>query len=70
MCLMCDFQIKETKRAIRDSESGLEKMAIGHHIQERGHIVEKKYNNRTGEKELNQDFKNMDECMFKVVLKF
>lgn len=53
--------IKETKRAIRDSESGLEKMAIGHHIQERGHIVEKKYNNRTGEKELNQDFKNMDE---------
>ncbi|KAJ3591399.1 hypothetical protein NHX12_009344 [Muraenolepis orangiensis] len=53
--------ITETRQALRDSESGLEKMAIGHHIQDRGHVVEKKHNNKTGEKELNQDFQNMDE---------
>lgn len=55
-------QIKETRRAVKDSESGLERMAIGHHIQDRGHVVEKKYNKKTGEKELNQNFQNMDEC--------
>lgn len=53
--------IKETRQAIRDSESGLEKMKVGHHIQDRGHVVEKKYNKKTGEKEFNQDFQNMDE---------
>lgn len=53
--------IKETRRAIKDSESGLEKMSIGHHIQERGHVMEKKFNNKTGEKEFNQDFQNLDE---------
>lgn len=53
--------IKETRRAIKDSESGLEKMSIGHHIQDRGHTMEKKLNNKTGEKEFNQDFQNLDE---------
>ncbi|KAM4627771.1 myeloid leukemia factor 1 [Polymixia lowei] len=53
--------IKETRQALKDSESGLEKMAIGHHIQDRGHVVEKKHNNKTGEREFNQDFQNMDE---------
>lgn len=53
--------IKETRQALRDSESGLEKMAIGHHIQDRGHVVEKKMNKKTGEKEFIQDFQNMDE---------
>ncbi|XP_073351004.1 myeloid leukemia factor 1 [Pagrus major] len=53
--------IKETRRALKDSESGLEKMAIGHHIQDRGHVVEKKYNKKTGEKEFIQDFENLDE---------
>ena len=57
-------QITETRRALKDSESGLEKMAIGHHIQDRGHVVEKKHNKKTGEKELNQDFQNMDECTY------
>lgn len=56
-------QIKETRRAVKDSESGLEKMAIGHHIRDRGHVVEKKYNKKTGEKELNQNFQNLDESM-------
>lgn len=53
--------IKETRRAIKDSDSGLEKMAIGHHIQDRGHVMEKKFNNKTGEREFNQDFQNLDE---------
>ncbi|XP_070685249.1 myeloid leukemia factor 1 [Pempheris klunzingeri] len=53
--------IKETRQALKDSESGLEKMAIGHHIQDRGHVVERKYNKKTGEKEFNQDFQNLDE---------
>ncbi|XP_071352034.1 myeloid leukemia factor 1 isoform X1 [Trachinotus anak] len=53
--------IKETRRAVKDSESGLEKMSIGHHIQDKGHVVEKKYNKKTGEKEFIQDFQNMDE---------
>ncbi|KAK7882568.1 hypothetical protein WMY93_028742 [Mugilogobius chulae] len=53
--------IKETRRTIKDSESGVEKLSIGHHIQDRGHVMEKKYNNKTGEKEFNQDFQNLDE---------
>ncbi|XP_074498142.1 myeloid leukemia factor 1 [Sebastes fasciatus] len=53
--------IKETREAVKDSESGLEKMSIGHHIQDRGHVVEKKFNKKTGGKEFNQDFQNMDE---------
>ncbi|KAM9318121.1 myeloid leukemia factor 1 isoform 2-T2 [Pholidichthys leucotaenia] len=53
--------IKETRQAVKDSESGLEKMRIGHHIQDRGRVVEKKVNQKTGEKEFIQDFQNMDE---------
>lgn len=64
VCVASWVQITETRRALKDSESGLEKMAIGHHIQDRGHVVEKKHNKKTGEKELNQDFQNMDECKF------
>ncbi|XP_077578293.1 myeloid leukemia factor 1 [Stigmatopora nigra] len=53
--------MKETVRALKDSESGMEKMSIGHHIQDRGHVVEKKMNKKTGDKEFSQDFQNMDE---------
>ncbi|AWO99008.1 putative myeloid leukemia factor 1 [Scophthalmus maximus] len=53
--------IKEIRRAVKDSDSGLEKMSIGHHIEDRGHVVEKKFNKKTGEKEFNQDFQNLDE---------
>ncbi|KAF3847728.1 hypothetical protein F7725_020756 [Dissostichus mawsoni] len=55
--------IKETRKAVKDSESGVEQMAIGHHIQDRGHVVEKKFNKKTGNKECNQDFQNLDECI-------
>ncbi|XP_020647467.3 myeloid leukemia factor 1 isoform X10 [Pogona vitticeps] len=54
--------IKETRKALKDSESGLEKMAVGHHIQDRAHVIEKSKNNRTGNEELNQEFVNLDEA--------
>ncbi|XP_051535018.1 myeloid leukemia factor 1-like isoform X3 [Myxocyprinus asiaticus] len=53
--------IKETRKSLQDSESGLQKMSIAHHIQDRGHVIERKENKKTGERELNQDFQNMDE---------
>jgi len=45
----------------RDSETGLEKMAIGHHINERGHVIEKSRNRRTGDQDENQEFINLDD---------
>ncbi|NXT53189.1 MLF1 factor, partial [Pluvianellus socialis] len=53
--------VKETRKALRDSESGLEKMAIGHHIQDRAHVIKKSKNRKTGDEEMNQEFINLDE---------
>ncbi|XP_062355568.1 myeloid leukemia factor 1 isoform X2 [Cinclus cinclus] len=53
--------VKETRKALKDSESGLEKIAIGHHIQDRAHVIRKSKNSRTGDEELNQEFINLDE---------
>jgi myeloid leukemia factor 1 len=53
--------IKETRRTVQDSTTGKKKMAIGHHIGERGHIVEKEQNLHTGEREEREDFINLDE---------
>ncbi|XP_051013233.1 myeloid leukemia factor 1 isoform X2 [Acomys russatus] len=53
--------IKETRRAMRDSDSGLEKMAVGHHIHDRAHVIKKSKNNKTGDEEVNQEFINMNE---------
>ncbi|NXM70321.1 MLF1 factor, partial [Serilophus lunatus] len=53
--------IKETRKAVKDSESGLEKMAIGHHIQDRAHVIQKSKNFKTGDEEMNQEFINLDE---------
>lgn len=54
-------QIRETRQSMRDSESGLERMAIGHHIGVRAHIMERSRNRRTGDREERQDFINLDE---------
>lgn len=56
------LQIKETRRAVRDTDSGLEKMAVGHHIQDRAHVIKKCKNSKTGDEEVNQEFFNMNEC--------
>ncbi|XP_008835682.1 myeloid leukemia factor 1 isoform X2 [Nannospalax galili] len=53
--------IKETRRTMRDSDSGLEKMAIGHHIHDRAHVIKKSKNSKTGDEEVNQEFINMNE---------
>ncbi|XP_068615921.1 myeloid leukemia factor 2 isoform X1 [Brachionichthys hirsutus] len=53
--------VRETRQSMRDSESGLERLAIGHHIGERGHVMERSRNRRTGDREERQDFINLDE---------
>ncbi|XP_056663585.1 myeloid leukemia factor 1 isoform X4 [Monodelphis domestica] len=53
--------IKETRKALKDSDSGIEKMAVGHHIYDRGHVIRRERNSRTGDQELNQEFINMQE---------
>ncbi|XP_064642952.1 myeloid leukemia factor 2-like [Lineus longissimus] len=53
--------VKETRKAVRDSESGIDKMAVGHHIHERGHRIEKSRNRRTGDQDEQQDFLNIGE---------
>ncbi|XP_025145001.2 myeloid leukemia factor 1 isoform X3 [Bubalus bubalis] len=54
--------IKETRKALRDSDSGLEKMAVGHHLHDRAHVIKKSKNSKTGDEEVNQEFINMNEC--------
>ncbi|KAG8435745.1 hypothetical protein GDO86_013623 [Hymenochirus boettgeri] len=53
--------IRETRRTVRDSDSGLEQMSIGHHIGERSHIMQRSHNRRTGDNEERQEYINMDE---------
>lgn len=54
--------VKETQKTVRDSESGVHKMAVGHHIGDRAHVIEKSKNLRTESEEQKQDFFNMDEA--------
>uniref|UniRef100_A0A8C6K2S9 Uncharacterized protein n=1 Tax=Melopsittacus undulatus TaxID=13146 RepID=A0A8C6K2S9_MELUD len=53
--------VKETRKALKDSESGLQKMAIGHHINDRAHVITKSKNSKTGDEEMTQEFINLDE---------
>ncbi|XP_041573946.2 myeloid leukemia factor 1 isoform X2 [Taeniopygia guttata] len=53
--------VKETRKALKDSESGLEKISVGHHIQDRAHVIKKSKNSKTGDEEINQEFFNLDE---------
>lgn len=53
--------VKETRKAVRDSETGLEKCAVGHHIKDRAHIIERSRNSKTGEEHENQELINLDE---------
>ena len=55
------LQIRETRRTVRDSDSGLEQMSIGHHIRDRAHILQRSRNHRTGDQEERQDYINLDE---------
>lgn len=53
--------VKETRKAVADSRSGIKKMQIGHHIGERAHVVEHEKNYHSGEAEERQEFINLDE---------
>ncbi|XP_071043291.1 myeloid leukemia factor 1 isoform X2 [Parasteatoda tepidariorum] len=53
--------VKETMRSVQDSRTGLQEMAIGHHLHERGHVVEKKKNRYTGDEEENHEFINLED---------
>jgi len=53
--------VRETRKAVRDTERDLEKMAIGRHIHDRGHEMEKHKNTRSGHVEERQNFHNIDE---------
>ncbi|RXM28573.1 Myeloid leukemia factor 1 [Acipenser ruthenus] len=53
--------IKETRRSLKDSESGIEKMAIGHHIHDRAHVIAQSQNKKTGDQERNEEFLNLEE---------
>lgn len=55
------LQVKETRRTVRDTESGVEKIAIGHHINDRAHIIERSQNRRTGDRNENQEYINLEE---------
>ncbi|XP_066225959.1 myeloid leukemia factor 1 isoform X3 [Saccopteryx leptura] len=53
--------IKETRKTLRDSDSGLEKISVGHHLHDRAHVIKKSKNKKTGDEEVNQEFINMNE---------
>lgn len=53
--------VKQTKRAVRDSERGIHKMAVGHHIGDRGHVMERSLDKKTGREERHENFVHMDE---------
>nr|KAG5710096.1 hypothetical protein BaRGS_030172 [Batillaria attramentaria] len=60
--------IKETRKTLRDSETGVEKVSVGHHIGNRGHVVERQRNRRTGDQEENQEYINLDEGLAPIKL--
>lgn len=53
--------VRETRRTMNDSRTGTRKMAIGHHIGERSHIIEREHQQTAGSSEERQEFINLDE---------
>nr|XP_014279574.1 myeloid leukemia factor [Halyomorpha halys] len=53
--------VRETKKTVADSRTGVKKMSIGHHIHDRAHIIEREQNVYSGEQEERQDFINLEE---------
>lgn len=51
--------VRETRRTVHDGRSGTRKMAIGHHIGERSHIIEREQ--QAGNMEERQEFVNLEE---------
>jgi len=53
--------VRETHHSVSDSVSGKKKLAVGQHIEERGHVLEREKNYHTGEEEERQEFINIEE---------
>lgn len=53
--------LKETKSALRDSRSGRQELAIGHHLHDKAHVKKKSKNVYTGEEEQVDDLVNLEE---------
>ena len=54
-------QVRETRKSLYDSESGVKKMVVGHHLGERSHTFDRSLNLFSGERVERQDFVNLDE---------
>ena len=54
-------QVKETRRSLYDSESGVKKMAVGYHLGERSHTMERSRNLLSGKRAERKDFVNLEE---------
>jgi len=54
-------QVKETRRSLYDSESGVKKMAVGHHHGECSHTIDQSQNLLSRERVERQDFVNLEE---------
>lgn len=52
--------VRETRKTIRDSVKGVEKISVGHHINDRGHVIERS-RHRDGQQHENQELINLDE---------
>ena len=48
-------QVRETRRSLYDSESGVKKMAVGHHLSERSHTIERSHNLLSGKRAERKD---------------
>lgn len=53
--------VSETRRSVQDTRTGMQKMAIGHHLSDRGHVIEKSRNRYTGEEDECQEYINIEE---------
>jgi len=53
--------LRETRKSERCTETGIDKMAVGRHIHDRGHVMTKQRDRRTGHMDEHQDFQNIRE---------
>lgn len=53
--------VRETKSSVRDSRTGRAEMSVGHHIQDRSHVIKKARNVSTGQIDHEEDFVNVEE---------
>ena len=54
-------QVKETRRSLYNSESGVKKMAVGHYLSERSNTIERSHNLLSGKRAERKDFVNLEE---------